>query len=123
VRELKNVLERALLVERGEVLRPAALLDRGGLAYPDCVAASPAAGHGSGTPRTLADLEREHILSVFNQNDGNLTRSAAVLDISLSTLRAKLRAIGVPPGGGRRTSADAENEAPESGERSRFTLQ
>ena len=39
---------------------------------------------------TLADLEKQHILSTLTQCDGNRTRTAEVLDINIRTLRNKL---------------------------------
>ena len=41
--------------------------------------------------RTLADVEREHILNVLDSVDGNKTRAAAILAIDRKTLREKLR--------------------------------
>ena len=51
---------------------------------------------------TLADVEREHILDTLACCDGNRTRAAKLLDISLRCLRMKLRDFGrsgiaVPP--------------------------
>ena len=40
---------------------------------------------------TLAELEKRHILSALNQNDGNRTRTAEVLGINIRTLRNKLK--------------------------------
>ena len=39
---------------------------------------------------TLADVEREHILDTLNCCDGNRTRAAKFLDISLRCLRMRL---------------------------------
>jgi two-component system, response regulator FlrC len=58
---------------------------------------------------TLADVEREHILETLSACDGNRTRAARLLDISLRCLRMKLHRFGEtgsvgdaatqPPGG------------------------
>ena len=40
---------------------------------------------------TLADVERKHILATLRGCDGNRTRAARVLDISIRCLRNKLR--------------------------------
>jgi DNA-binding NtrC family response regulator len=40
--------------------------------------------------RTFADMEREIILKVLDENWANRTRTAQVLDLSVRTLRAKL---------------------------------
>jgi len=42
-------------------------------------------------PVTLEELEREHILRVLNESDGNRERTAAILGISSRTLYRKLR--------------------------------
>ena len=42
-------------------------------------------------PKTLEELEREHILRVLNDSDGNRERAAAILGISSRTLYRKLR--------------------------------
>jgi DNA-binding NtrC family response regulator len=42
-------------------------------------------------PLTLEELEREHILRVLNESDGNRERTAAILGISSRTLYRKLR--------------------------------
>jgi DNA-binding NtrC family response regulator len=109
VRELRNVLERALLVQRTELLRPSALLDRA------CrTAAVRPAARAAGEPdlRTLAAVENEHILRVFTAAGGNLTHAALLLGVSLSTLRARLRTLGVPPASARRIPAVAGDHSP-----------
>jgi DNA-binding NtrC family response regulator len=117
VRELRNVLERALLVDRGEELRPSALLDRGAARNAPALATIHAPlAVSAAAPRTLAAMETEHLLRVFAAKAGNLTHTAAALDISLSTLRSKLRALGVPPGTVHRNPASAGIHAPEIGE-------
>jgi DNA-binding NtrC family response regulator len=40
---------------------------------------------------TLAELERKHILAVLRDCEGNRSRSAKLLDISVRCLRNKLR--------------------------------
>ncbi|MCS5525669.1 MAG: hypothetical protein NZ737_01165 [Candidatus Poseidoniaceae archaeon] len=40
---------------------------------------------------TLAELERQYILSTLAQNEGNRSRTAEVLDINIRTLRNKLK--------------------------------
>jgi two-component system, response regulator FlrC len=55
--------------------------------------------------QTLADVEREHILETLSACDGNRTRTARVLDISLRCLRMKLHRFGQP--GAQDAAADA----------------
>lgn len=92
VRELRNVLERTLILGGSGPLRPSRLLDRTG-------DSAPITGpRGSTTPASvsLAELERRHVLETFEAQGRNLTHTAAALEISLSTLRRKLRLYGVP---------------------------
>jgi DNA-binding NtrC family response regulator len=85
VRELRSVLERSLIIHRGQTPAPSRLL--------------PGAGGSSGRPTPvkepsqispLADVERDHIARVLVELGGNLTRSAQALGIALSTLKRKI---------------------------------
>lgn len=40
---------------------------------------------------TLAEVEKNHILKIFTQFEGNRTKSALALGISIRTLRNKLK--------------------------------
>jgi DNA-binding NtrC family response regulator len=82
VRELENVLERALLLFPGQMLGVEAL--RLGSPTP-----ADAAGLAPGT--TLHDAERIWILRTLETLRGNRTRAASALGISVRTLRNKLR--------------------------------
>ena len=85
VRELQNVVERALVLARGNRIELEDLPD-------DVRRAAPATGGpGIATSRTLADIEREHILGVLESADGNRTRAAAILGIGSATLFRKLK--------------------------------
>ncbi|MGY8650277.1 MAG: sigma-54 dependent transcriptional regulator, partial [Verrucomicrobiia bacterium] len=103
IRELQNVLERAVI-----------LCGEDGYIHPEQLGltAPPQAGAGdaptgaiednpvatvsaptavsNGAPTTLADLEKQHILSTLKQCEGNRTRTAETLDINIRTLRNKL---------------------------------
>ena len=86
VRELQNVVERALVLARGTRVELEDLPDEVRTATPGIGAPgiAPAA-------RTLADVERAHILSVLESVDGNRTKAAAILDIGSATLFRKLK--------------------------------
>ncbi len=86
VRELQNVVERALVLARGTRVELEDLPDEVRNATPGIGApgVAPAA-------RTLADVERDHILSVLESVDGNRTKAAAILDIGSATLFRKLK--------------------------------
>src|SRR5262249_39957069 len=74
VRELANVLERAVILADGSFIQAAHL----GLA-----AAQPVR---SGQPRTLDEVEREAIHTALAAADGNRRRAAETLGIGLRTL-------------------------------------
>ncbi len=91
VRELRNILERALFLQKDSVLTPSLLLGRPG-AVNMCM---PKAASSSGNSfKTLAEVEQETIQCALTSLSGNLTKSAKVLGISLSTLKRKLRESG-----------------------------
>ena len=88
IRELRNVLERALILARGTSAVGAANL--------------PAEVRGSGhdaslphVPRSLADVERRHIERTLRAHDANRTHAARELGISRATLIKKIREFGL----------------------------
>ncbi len=85
MRELKNVLERSLMLQDGAEIHPSRLLEAFALPAADL----PAGGDETLLP--LDELERLHIHRILRACDGNLTHTAQKLGISLSTLRRKLR--------------------------------
>jgi DNA-binding NtrC family response regulator len=88
VRELRNILERALFLQKGEVLAPSLLVERPGVMSMRQLNTDFVAGNGH---KTLAQTELEAIQSVLASLSGNLTKSAKALGISLSTLKRKLK--------------------------------
>jgi DNA-binding NtrC family response regulator len=86
VRELRNVVERATIVAKSDVIEPA---DLPPLAV---VGAAATAGSGGGlTPGTTVDeAERQLIEVTLEHTGGNKTRAAELLGISLKTLHNKL---------------------------------
>jgi DNA-binding protein Fis len=44
---------------------------------------------------SLQEMERVHIIQVLEQNGGNKSKAARILQISRSTLREKLKAYGI----------------------------
>lgn len=84
IRELRNALERAMILSRGA--------RRLGVEH------LPAEVRGSGpttarhTPRSLAEVERAHIERTLRANNANRTRAARELGISRATLINKIKA-------------------------------
>jgi two-component system response regulator FlrC len=98
VRELENCMHRAVLLASGDeigvdelVLKSSGVLDVAG-------------GDKPLVGRTVAEVERDLILRTLRYTSGNRTIAAAILGISIRTLRNKLRQYGeeglpVPPPG------------------------
>jgi two-component system, response regulator FlrC len=88
VRELENCLHRAVLLASGDeigaddlVLQSNGVLDVAGVNQPL-------------VGRTVAEVERDLILRTLRYTSGNRTIAAAILGISIRTLRNKLRQYG-----------------------------
>ncbi len=84
VREMRNVLERALILGRGQ---PAINVEH----LPGEFRARPGVGDRRHTPLSLDDLERQHIERTLKHHSGNRTRAAAELGISRATLINKIK--------------------------------
>ncbi len=90
VRELRNALERALLLGSG----PAIEADDLGLTASVTTAATQSA---SGRLISLAQLEGEHVRRVLDATGWNKTRAAEILGVARITLYEKIRAFGLDP--------------------------
>jgi DNA-binding NtrC family response regulator len=92
VRELRNHLERAAAISPSDVIEVNQLSgiagEKANVRVGSSAGAVPAA---QAAPVTLEELEREHILRLVNESDGNRERAAAILGISARTLYRKLR--------------------------------
>jgi two-component system response regulator HydG len=82
VRELENAVERALVVCRGNEVKPADFNFQFTPGAPE-------------NARTLDDVERAHIERILRETDHNLSRAARILDIDRTTLYNKLRRYGL----------------------------
>jgi transcriptional regulator with PAS, ATPase and Fis domain len=88
VRELKNVMERALIIQRGKSLQPSQLLKSNhNLPFP----AVNNSENETNQITTLENMERNHIEKALIKYIGNYTQTAKALDISLSTLKRKVK--------------------------------
>jgi DNA-binding NtrC family response regulator len=88
VRELKNAVERAVVLG-GEVLAATDFVPRGEVAAPAPTGIYALAG------LSLEEVERQHILRVLADCDGQKARAASILGINRTTLWKKLRQYGV----------------------------
>jgi two-component system response regulator HydG len=94
IRELENCIERAVILCNGRTILPQHLLFSEEMA--DITPApAPAQPAPTNDMRTLAEVEREHVLRVLENCENNQTKAAGVLGIDRKTLRNKLREFGV----------------------------
>jgi len=78
-RELRNVIERAMVVTKGRMILDA------DLSLPQAPGVSESRG------KSLSEMEKEHIRQVLKENRWNIIRSAQVLGIDRVTLYNKIR--------------------------------
>jgi len=90
IRELRNVLERAMIVGRG--------VDRIEVQHlPSDVRDSSALNLDHHVPLTLDEIERTHIERTLRVHNGNRTHAARELGISRATLIKKIKEYGLNP--------------------------
>ncbi len=85
IRELENLVERSIILTRGEILEESVL--------PDLTAA--AAPRPDSRPIDLRENERQAILAALEQTGGNKSRAAELLGISRRALHYKIKEYGV----------------------------
>ena len=105
VRELENAMQRALLLSDGDLIEPNDIELHG--SAPSSTASAPVANlSAGGTPlayssdtesttsgaQDMDSIEREHILKVLKQVDGNRKEAVNILGLSERALRYKLKA-------------------------------
>jgi transcriptional regulator with GAF, ATPase, and Fis domain len=101
IRELQNVIERAVILSPGSVLRPALAELR-----------PVEKGKPSAACRTLAAAERDHILEVLEQTRwviGGQQGAAIRLGLPRTTLIYKMRKLGIEPRRARRRPIPVES--------------
>lgn len=84
IRELRNILERGVILSTDEVLR-----------IPPLSAPRPT---GSAMPQTLVENEREHILKTFEKTRGRIkgpNGAAELLGMNPATLYSKMKKLGI----------------------------
>ena len=95
IRELKNVVERAVLYARGDYI------EAGDLALSSLSTASESGDLsvvGSGFElMSLAEVEREHIVKTLRATNWNKSRAASILGIERSTLDRKIKRYNIKP--------------------------
>jgi DNA-binding NtrC family response regulator len=91
IRELKNVIERAVLLATGETVRPRDLhLEFKQEMTPE-----------GGPQLTLSEVQRLHIQKVLDMEHGNVARAALRLGVTRSSLYNRMKTFGISPARGR----------------------
>jgi len=85
IRELRNVIERAMLLENGKVITSREL----------AIHLSIPTAHCQMKGRTLQEMEQHHIQTTLAEEQGNVVRAAKRLGISRSTLYEKISKLGL----------------------------
>jgi DNA-binding NtrC family response regulator len=83
VRELENAIERAVVVGKGRTVQPEDLP----IFAPE--------HRTMAADKSLQEIEKAHILAILEENDWNIKKSAAVLQIDRSTLYSKIKRYGI----------------------------
>jgi two-component system nitrogen regulation response regulator NtrX len=95
VRELRNVIERLMIMVPGDVITAP------DLAFLDGSVAEPSPAASAAPEASLHDareqFERDYILRALAAQNGNISRTAEVLDVERSNLYRKMRAFGIAP--------------------------
>lgn len=98
-RELKNVIERGLILASGVSIELGDLPSDLRPHVPDlCSPGCPAFPDGFADFPSVAEIERRYLLCVYRRCDSNKTQAAKVLGISRVTLREKLRQYAIDDG-------------------------
>ena len=78
IREVRNVVERAMVVAHGTQIQ---LVD---ISFPFPPSATPSGG------ASLEEVEKDQIMKILNQTNGNIAQAAEILKISRLTIYNKI---------------------------------
>ena len=87
MRELRNILERAVMLHDSSDVRPSEFINQRG------------SGDAVNFPSeesiaTLDEIEKRHIKMALQRFSGNVTKTAAALGMSLATLKRRIKEYG-----------------------------
>ncbi len=91
IRELKNIIERAIILQDGTDLRPSELV----VVRQDHLPADPDNNKNADSVVTLQAIEKVHISHALGVFTSNYMRTARALGISVSTLKRKITEYGL----------------------------
>lgn len=87
VRELENAIERAVIIEDSDVILSSSL--------PPNLFSPKVSKSKSDKPKTLEELEKEHILETLDRTSFHKTKAAKILGIDRKTLYKKIKKYGI----------------------------
>lgn len=94
IRQLRNMIDRAVIVCDGSMLRPDDFdIEDGGTISSGGMSDEPRSAEGM----TLAEMERRAIAEAVRRHEGNLTRAAAALGITRQSLYRRMEKLGLEP--------------------------
>jgi two-component system response regulator AtoC len=94
VRELRNVIERAVILEQSETLTEGSILLNGEApARAEGVWQKTLAGEGR--PPTLAEVERDYLVALLTHTGGNKSLVARLMGVSFPTVARKIAEYGI----------------------------
>jgi two-component system NtrC family response regulator len=83
IRELKNIIERAVILVNGNVIGP------------DLLPYEFNHAQETSSSMEMVDVERQHIMKVLSHTRGNKTETAKLLGIGLTTLYRKIEEYNI----------------------------
>ncbi|MEW6202241.1 MAG: sigma-54 dependent transcriptional regulator [bacterium] len=92
IRELENTIERAVLLTKYDTVTPEDLPDYINQCGPETEPGSPS------EIESLQEAEKNYILTVLNDNEWNIKRTAEILKVHRSTLYNKMKRFGLKRG-------------------------
>jgi DNA-binding NtrC family response regulator len=95
IRELRNLIERLLILHEGEEVSLAMLPREVARITAPVVDAAPEADAVPGSLPSLAQIERRHVERVLQATGWNKARAARVLEVDIKTLNKKIRDFGI----------------------------
>ncbi len=90
VRELENIIHRAVLLAESAMIEPADLMMDDIIPRPEAASLDGDFAHSPLAAGSLREMEQKMIFSALDQTEGNRTHAAKILGISVRTLRNKL---------------------------------
>ncbi|HYP89059.1 MAG TPA: sigma 54-interacting transcriptional regulator, partial [Polyangiaceae bacterium] len=98
VRELRNIIERAVILAQGNQIAPEDLVLRVPAGRPEAHAFFQIQLENGQTPPTMQALEQAYVMRVLEHHEGRRMAAAQALGISYPTFLKRLRELGIASG-------------------------